>query len=332
MPINPLTIKNLTVDPPLFSAPMAGITHSALRRLWADFGGYGALYTEMLSARALLHENIGNTPFTKKRPAEGTVWYQLAVATEKNIPEIVERIQCVEPAALDINAACPAPEMVFQGCGAALFRDLVQLVKVLAALRRSWTGVLTVKCRLGDEEPAWREKFVERLRIMEAEGIDALVVHPRFFRDKLKKNARWEFFAWIASETTLPIIANGDIVSANQLEEKKDFLAPVSGLMVGRMAIVKPWIFRELSGNPVAPDYRATWSTLYRYVLDDFPPEKAIGRIKEFTKYYSQNFLFGHELYRQVQSAPTLEILHGNAMRFLESNPKVTNFPTVRGL
>jgi tRNA-dihydrouridine synthase B len=332
MPLHPLSLKHLTINPPLLSAPMAGVTHSALRRLWADFGGYGALCTEMLSAKALLHENIGNTPFTKKRPAEGTVWYQLAIAIDKNIPEIVERLKCVEPAALDINAACPAPEMTFQGCGAGLFRDLERFSKALAAVRRSWDGVLTVKCRLGDEEPKWREKFVERIRIMESEGIDAVIVHPRFFKDKLKRKARWELFAWIASETTLPIIANGDIVSKSQTDDGKDSLAPVSGLMIGRMAIVKPWIFCELSGKPVAIDYQATWSAFYRYVLDDFPPEKAIGRIKEFSKYFSQNFLFGHEFYRQVQSAPSLVALYENAMRFLEASPKVTNYPTVRGL
>ncbi len=311
---------------------MAGITHSAFRRLVADFGGYGALYTEMLSGKAILHEKIGATPFTKKRPEEALVWYQLALTGEEDIARIIQRLSPVAAVALDINAACPAPEMTSQGCGAALFRDIERFSKAISRVRKSWDGVITVKCRIGDEEANWQSKFIERIRIMESAGIDAIVVHPRFFRDKLKRNARWELFAWIASETSLPIIANGDIESRRQLDDAKAALAPVSGLMVGRMAAVRPWIFRELAGEPVVPDYAATWKTLYEYVLEDFPEEKAFGRIKEFSKYFAQNFLFGHEFYRGVLSAPSLEAVYANALKFLEANPKVTMHPTVRGL
>ena len=90
---------------------MAGITHSAFRRFVADFGGYGALFTEMLSGKALLHEAIGKTPFTKKRPCEGKVWYQLALCGDEDMEAIVGRLEPLEPTALDINAACPAPEI-----------------------------------------------------------------------------------------------------------------------------------------------------------------------------------------------------------------------------
>jgi tRNA-dihydrouridine synthase B len=332
MIFNPLSIKNRIIDPPLFCAPMAGITHSAFRRLLADFSGYGALFTEMLSGRAILHEEIGNTPFTKRRFVEGKVWYQLAVTSRDNIPEIVERLKIVEPFALDINAACPAPEMTCQGYGASLFRDLDGFAKTIAVVRQSWDGILTLKCRLGDEGAGWKEKFIERLRIMEKEGIDAVIVHPRFFKDKLKRRARWELFSWIATETSLPIIANGDIVSQKQLREETERLSNISGLMIGRMAVVKPWFFCELSEKPATIDHAATWSTFYNYVLEDFPRGKAIGRIKEFSKYFAQNFLFGHELYRNIQSASDLESVYGNAMRFLKANPKATMYPTVRGL
>jgi tRNA-dihydrouridine synthase B len=329
---NPLTLKHLTIDPPLFCAPMAGITHSAFRRFVSDFGGYGALYTEMLSGKALLHEKIGDTPFTKKRPQEGKVWYQLALTGNEDIARIIERLHTVQPIALDINAACPAPEMTSQGYGAALFRDIDRFTISVNQARRFWDGVLTVKCRIGDAEPKWREHFIQRIRIMESEGVDAIIVHPRFFNEKLKRKARWEIFGWIASETTLPIIANGDIVSKGQLEDAGELLAPVCGLMVGRMAAVKPWIFQELSGNPIAIDYAAVWSAFYRYVLEDFPKEKAIGRIKEFSKYFAQNFLFGHEFYRGIQSAPSHEEIYKNALRFLNGDPKVTKHPTVKGL
>jgi tRNA-dihydrouridine synthase len=102
--------------------------------------------------------------------------------------------------------------------------------------------------------------------------------------------------------------------------------------MVGRMAVVKPWIFRELSGHIETIDYSVVWKNYYNYVLEDFPPEKGIGRIKEFSKYFAQNFLFGHELHRIVQSASSLELLNDQTLRFLDAHPAVTEYPTVIGL
>ncbi|MBD3241604.1 MAG: tRNA-dihydrouridine synthase family protein, partial [Chitinivibrionales bacterium] len=115
----PLYIGALRIDPPLLCAPMAGLSHSALRRLLADFGGYGALYTEMLSARALNQEELHASPFTRRRPEEGTVIYQLLVDTPHTAAAAVQRLQSIAPAAIDINLGCPAPEVKKRGGGCA---------------------------------------------------------------------------------------------------------------------------------------------------------------------------------------------------------------------
>jgi tRNA-dihydrouridine synthase len=311
---------------------MAGVTHSAFRRLVSDFGGHGALFTEMLSGRALLHEKIGATPFTIKRGQEGTVWYQLALSGKEDMHRIIDKLMTVSPAALDINAACPAPEVLPQGYGASLFRNAVRLMHVLKTMRGFWDGVLTVKCRIGDDNENWRETFRDRMKLFEDVGVDAVFVHPRFFNEKLKHRARWELFEWICGQTSLPVIANGDIDGAGAMNAKSALFAPTRGVMIGRIAVVKPWIFRDFGKESLPIDYRAVWETFYAYVLEDFPKEKAIGRIKEFTKYFAQNFLFGHELASRVQSAQSLEILYARALAFLSSSPAVTRNPSVAGL
>ena len=328
----PLRLKDLLVRPPLFLAPMAGITHSAFRRLVSDFGGHGALFTEMLSGKALLHEKIGATPFTIKRPLEGIVWYQLALSGDEDIPRIIDKLKAVGPAALDVNAACPAPEVLPRGYGASLFRDAARLARVLKTVRGAWDGVLTVKCRIGDDNEKWRETFRERMKLFEDSGVDAVFVHPRYFNEKLKHRARWELFEWICGQTSLPVIASGDIDGADALSAHSDLFADVSGIMIGRIAVVKPWIFRDFGKDPAPIDYAAVWETFHAYVLEDFPLEKAIGRIKEFTKYFAQNFQFGHELASRVQSATSLETLHERAMAFFSSHPAITQRPSVAGL
>lgn len=330
-----ITIAGRTVTPPFLCAPMAGITHSGYRRLLAGFGGYGALFTEMLSARALAAESLAVTsvsPFTKKRLCEGRVIYQLSLAGDEGLCRVFGRLETLEPFGIDINLGCPAPEIRKSGGGEVLFNDRDRLVKVLEQARRQWKGILTVKCRLGRRSDKWQETFIDRLTIIEESGIDAVTVHPRFSDEKLKRRARWELFPWIAAQTKLPIIANGDITGATKPAFRLLTSGGCAGLMIGRFAAVKPWIFREFAGEQFTIDYRDVWTRFYDYTCEDFRPEKAIGRIKEFTAYYARNFIYGHELFRKVQSAPDLATLKNRAVGFLSASPAVEKEPSVMGI
>jgi tRNA-dihydrouridine synthase B len=318
--------------PPLFLAPMAGITHSAFRRLVADFGGYGALWTEMLSVAALCSENVRTSPFTKKRPAEGRVVYQLRCTGDEDIGRAVGKITELEPFAVDINLGCPAPEIRKKGGGIELFNNRDKLQAVLSSARRQWKGPLLAKCRLGKRVDSWKQIFADRLKIMEECGVDAVTVHPRFSDEKLKRNARWDLFPWIASNTKLPVIANGDIVAPTPQALALLLSGGCAGLMVGRIAAVKPWIFREFAGEAAPVDYRDVWTRFYEYTCEDFIPEKAIGRLKEFTAYFARNFIYGHELFRKLQSAPDLATIKNRAIEFLSGSPAVEKEPSVMGI
>jgi tRNA-dihydrouridine synthase B len=327
-----MRIGQLSIDPPFLLAPMAGITHSAFRHLVADFGGYGALCTEMLSTPAVCNENIETSPFTKKCASEGAVIYQLRLTGDDTIASTLEKLKCIHPAAIDINLGCPAPEVRRQGGGIDLFTDRERLERVLAETRRQWDGALTVKCRLGKNNSAWQEIFADRLKLFQDSGIDAIIVHPRFLNEKLKRTARWEIFPWIATLTTLPIIANGDISRPDSRTLSLLDSGRCSGLMIGRMAAVRPWIFREFSGAMPAIDYPDVWTRFFEYTLEDFPPGKAIGRIKEFSAYYAQNFKFSHDFYRLVQGAGDLNTLRSRATKFLSANPEISKEPSVMGI
>ena len=318
--------KSLTVDgkdftPAIFLAPMAGVTHSAFRRLISDFGGYGALTTEMLSATAFLRENPDVSPFSRRRACEGAVIYQLRTSGEEILEAAITKLEALNPAAIDLNLGCPAPEIQKQASGAALFRDFERLRLVLSRIRSVYKGTLFVKCRLGDDSENWRDPFVARLRLFEDCGINAITVHPRFSNEKLKRRARWREFPWIAAQTKIPIIGNGDIRSPRDVLEHGEFFEPLAGLMLGRIAAQQPWIFREFSGlPPLDISYAEVWDRLCRYTTEDFPPEKAIGRMKEFTAYFAQNFFFGHELFRASRRACNIEELRSAALRFFAAH------------
>ncbi len=337
-----ITLNSRKIQPALFLAPMAGVTHSAFRRLIADFGGYGALFTEMLSGNSLLHEDLISSPFTKSRETEGNVIYQLLLSGDEDIPAIIEKIASLKPAGIDLNLGCPAPKIRKRSAGISLFHDTRRLENTLETLRRYWDGILSVKCRLGHESDRWKDTFIERLKIFECYKIDAITLHPRFSKDKLKRRARWELFSWIADLTDIPLIGNGDIISPAQITQNKHLFSALSGLMLGRIAVVKPWIFNLFSQHfttlqtetfsEETINYAAVWETFYHYTCEDFPPEKAIGRIKEFSTYFARNFFFGHELYRIVQGARNLDILYDAAIIFLKADPKISREISVAGI
>lgn len=318
-------IADRKIAPALFLAPMAGVTNSAFRRLLADFGGYGALFTEMLSASAFLQDKTDESPFTKRRDCEGQVIYQFRVSGEENLEAVFARMAEIECTAIDLNLGCPAPEIQQKASGAALWRDFPRLMEVLHRVRRCYDGPLTVKCRLGDDPENWREGFVERLRLFEDCGVHAITVHPRFSTEKLKRRARWSEFPWIAAQTKLPVIGNGDVCSLRDIEQNRACFEPLTGLMLGRIVAVKPWIFRDFAGlPPLELDHAEVWDRLYRYTMEDFPPERAYGRLKEFTAYFAQNFFFGHELHKGIQKATTAAGIREAAMVFLEGRPQLS--------
>jgi tRNA-dihydrouridine synthase B len=319
-----IILNGKIIAPALFLAPMAGITNSAFRRLLADFGGYGALTTEMLSASAFLHENPARSSFARRRDCEGLVIYQLRTSGEEDLEAIFAKLEAQNPAAIDLNLGCPAPEIQHQASGAALFRDFERLHRTLKRIRTCYQGALTVKCRLGDDSENWRTPFMERLKLFEDFDIHAVTVHPRFSDEKLKRRARWREFPWIVSQTKLPVIGNGDVCSLQDIQSNQSYFSPLAGLMLGRIVAQKPWIFREFAGHsPITVNYAEVWDRLYRYTLEDLLPERALGRLKEFTTYFSKNFFFGHELFKTCLRARNVIEVRDAAMRFLESNPQL---------
>ncbi len=326
-----LTFRNVTFSPALFCAPMSEITHSAFRRLLADFGGYGALFTEMLSGRALLAENPATSPYVKKRPGEGRVIYQILVNGSEPLEAIVERLIACGADGIDVNCACPSPSIKALRAGAFLFEDQDRLAQVLRTVRRRFAGPLTAKIRLGKNRPEWQAQLRRRLKVIEDCGTDALILHPRFQEEKLKRAARHELFSWAAAQTRLPLIANGDILGAATLQARPEHFESAAGIMVGRMAAVQPWIFAQWRKSaPV--DVAAVWDTLFRYVGEDFEPRKALFRMKIFTAYYARNFSFGHTLCTRAQNAKTLEQLRADALAFLSAAPRRVPAPSASGV
>jgi tRNA-dihydrouridine synthase B len=324
-------IRGRSFVPARFCAPMAGYTHSAFRRLVGNLGGCGAFWTEMLAARQLLHEDFVKSPWLRRRPEEGQVFFQIMASAGDPFDRILARLQDHGVELLDLNLGCHAPHIRSQAAGSRLFEDFTQLRQVVEEMRRCWPALLTVKIRLGHLRPDWRSRFIERVRFLEDAGVDALIIHPRFFEDKLKRRPQHELLDWIRSITQLPLIANGDLTAPEQVAALAHQLRPACALMIGRMAIARPWIFSNWDQASTI-DYLALWRSLLSFLEEDFPPVTALRRLKMFTKYFAANFVFGHQFNTSVANAPSLADADHRAEDFLGQSPRTLNFPSLAGL
>lgn len=324
-------IRGRRFAPARFCAPLAGYTHSAFRRLLAELGGCGAVWTEMLAARQILKEDLDASPWLRRRPQESNLFFQLMVRSGDPLERVLHRLGEHGVEAVDLNLACNAWTIRSCEAGSALFENLEALRVVVPEARRCWPGILTAKIRLGSQRSDWQSRFVERLRLLEDAGVDAITLHPRFFEEKFKRRARLELIPWAVSLTRLPVIANGDLSGPEDVLAQEESLRPASAVMLGRMAIVRPWIFAAWD-HPVNVDYGEIWRKMYQYIVEDFPPAVALRRIQMFTKYFATNFAFGHPFNIEVSNAKSLEEALGQANAFFSRSPAAFAHPTVARL
>ena len=325
------TIRGVQFVSARFLAPMAGYTHSAFRRLLGELGGCGALWTEMLDARQVIAEDFRKSPWVKRRPSDGFTFYQLMARAGDPLDRVLGLLAAQGVEAVDLNLACDAFSIRACEAGSGLFEDLAALARVARESRRHWPGLLTAKVRLG-RHVHWEYRFAERLRVLEDAGFDALIVHPRFFEDKFRRRARLELLPWVATQTRLPLIANGDLAGVESVAAHLPCLESASGIMIGRMAIVCPWLFACWDGAPREVDHAAVWGRLCDYVAEDFPAAAALRRVQMFTKYFAANFAFGHRFRVEIANAPNLEQARERAHEFFARSPQMLAHRTVAGL
>jgi nifR3 family TIM-barrel protein len=314
----PLQIGSLQVFPPLVLAPMAGLTHAPLRRLLGELGGVGLYYSEMLSARALRHEVPGRSRLLSATEKARPLCLQIFAAEPEQIPPAVAAGAAWKPEVWDLNFGCPAPEILKQGAGAALTRDLGRAWRMAEAMRAAAAGPLIFKIRAEEDRP----RLLEFVQMLQSAGADAIAVHGRTAREKLCRPARWEPIAAVAAAVRIPVIGNGDVRSAGDAER---MLAETgcAAVMIGRAAVERPWIFREIAarwGAPVPPLRLRTRSAVYRRLAkllrEHFEPPRDLYRLREFTTYFAKNYQFGHQLWKDVQNAPDARAARGLAKAF----------------
>lgn len=236
-----LVIGNLELESPVLLAPMAGVTDVVFRRLCRE-QGCGLLYTEMVSAKAILYKNRNTRELLAVEPGEHPIGVQLFGSD----PEIVSEMACQiqeDFDLIDFNMGCPVPKVVSNGEGSALMRNPRQVEAILSALVRKVRKPVTVKFRKGFDDSS--VNGVEIARIAESCGAAAVTVHGRTREQFYSGKADWGIIRQVKEAVRIPVIGNGDLFTPRDARRMLEETG-CDGVMVARGARGNPWLFRRI--------------------------------------------------------------------------------------
>ena len=227
----------------LIAAPMAGITDRPFRRLARRFGAALAV-SEMVSARPELRESRKTRLRLDHSGETGPISVQIAGADPRMLAEAARHNVDRGAEIIDINMGCPAKKVCNVAAGSALLEDEPLVAQILEAVVRAVEVPVTLKIRTGPTRE--RRNALRIARIAEAAGIQMLAIHGRTRACAFGGQAEHETIAEVKSRVALPVIANGDVATPEQAKAVLE-LTGADGIMIGRAAQGRPWLFREIA-------------------------------------------------------------------------------------
>lgn len=302
-------LGSLRIDPPLWLAPMAGVTDRDFRLIVRRIGGIGVVSMEFISSRAIVSGNQRTRElmyFSEEERPLAIQIYGSDVATMREAALVVEELQ---PDICDINMGCPANK-VLKGCaGAALMGDLGLAERIIRAVRDVLSMPLTVKFRLGLDD--CRRNYLELGRVCEANGVAAVAMHARTARQMYTGEADWSHLARLKESLAIPVIGNGDV---REPEDALRLMAATGcdGVMVGRGATRNPWIFRQISaqmsggriGASTIAERRELILGHFRMVAERESSAFALHKLRKFTGWYTHGLPNGRRLRQEINQLP----------------------------
>ena len=280
---------------PFFLAPMAELSHRALRELIEDFGGCDEYFTEMISAAALLAGGPLEKWYIDAGPRPEKTVFQIVGSDAGLMAQAAALLDRLECRGIDLNMGCSAPLIRKTGAGVAWMESADKAACLVKQVRKAVKRRLSAKVRIGLTDDF--EYLVRFCRRLESEGVELITLHPRTAKEKFKRTARWEYVGALRKELRIPVAGNGDIADAADLIRRAS--GPCDAVMSGRAAVRQPWIFQRGAGNDektvrslIIPAGLRFLELLSRWQ----PPEFHISRARRFFGFFCDNLKWGNHI------------------------------------
>lgn len=274
--------------PYLFLAPMEGVGDRCFRKAMASIGGFDEAVTEFIRVPLNAHVKSLAKVYEAKELDPIPLAAQVMGSDPLLMAEMAKEIESRGAHRIDLNCGCPSNTVTGKGAGSSLLKDPSNLYSVGKALVDAVSIPVTIKMRSGYEDISL---FKENLLAAQETGVKFITLHPRTKVEGYTPPARWDLIAQAKSLLKIPVIGNGDILTVEHAQKMLK-MTGCDALMIGRGAVINPFVFHEIRSSFSGETYVPQWESLMRYfevylreIPQGMPERNKISKIKQLMSF-----------------------------------------------
>jgi len=317
---NPL---NALISNPFVLAPMAGITDHAFRTFMKKLDA-SVVITELVSATGIEYKSQRTLDLMSFDESQRPVGVQLFGEDPEILAKGAQVVESQGADFVDLNFGCPVPKVVKKGAGSAMMKDLITMQKVLSSTVRAVKIPVTIKIRTGWDST--QRNALEVCNIAFNEGITWVAIHGRTRAQSYSGHADWDFIADIKAKTQIPILGNGDILSAQKAVERLKQTG-CDGVMIGRGALKNPLIFADAlslwKGEAPREDLKRNYKGIFldlSLALKEHCNDHILNiQMKKFASWFSTGYPGAAAFRKQIFQLKQNDEVLACALEFFES-------------
>ena len=274
--------------PPLFLAPMEGVGDRCFRKAMASIGGFDQACTEFLRVPTNGHVPSLSKQYVAHETQPISQAAQIMGSDPLLMGEMTRALALRGAPRVDLNCGCPSNTVTGRGAGSCLLKTPEVLHLIASAMVKSVDIPVTAKLRSGFSDTS---RLQENLLAAQESGIAFLTLHPRTKEDGYGPPAKWDLIAQAKSILSIPVVGNGDILTVDDAHRMLS-QTKCDALMIGRGAVINPWIFQEIRASFLGKEFVRTVESLdlfYKTFVENYPEElplkTRINKLKQIASF-----------------------------------------------